>query len=59
MSKPATKSQPNNVVSLSEFRAKRAATEQWVSIYTEGSKALNLPPISEDTLKWLEQYRDL
>jgi len=53
-----TKKQPSNVVNLAEFRAKRDS-EQWVSQYTKNVNPLRLPPVSEETKKWLEQYGDL
>jgi hypothetical protein len=53
-----TKKQPSNVVNLAEFRAKRDA-EQWVSTYTKNVNPLRIPPVSEETKKWLEQYGDL
>lgn len=52
------KQKPSNVVNLAEFRAKRDA-EQWVSQYTKNVDITKLPPVSEETRKWLEQYGDL
>lgn len=53
-----TKQKPTNVVNLAEFRAKRDA-EQWVSQYTKNVDITKLPPVSEETRKWLDQYGDL